>query len=234
MPDTFEQVLEKRKTTAVAIFHRFRLEVATGLDKVLFVEGFDDKIFYSFFLPLGNATADHIRLSFGKGNMDRIVSMYYANNMQDRCRAIFIRDSDFDDFLGTLPTGPAFEFTAGYSVENYVFTEASLKRFVKERLAVIDVEYNIDGCLKRYRDCATTLFKYLATLFGPAIDAMTCGSKLEFDAFDIRELAKTFLSGRKLPPIDEPTLNKCQIDKKHIHEESLKVGEIFTQKDPIL
>lgn len=234
MPETFSEILDRRKNSATALFHRFRLEVASGLQFALFVEGFEDKAFYSRFLPIGNFGRDSIRLAHGKRNMDELAAMYMAERLFDRCDAKFVRDADFDDYLGTLPRLDKILCIDRYSVENFIFLPDNYRRLIEDRFGVDTNEYNLDECVDRYRTGVTSIFVHLAPFLGAAIAAMRDNINLNLDGLDIRRMSSTFFRTGKLRPICDRDYSRCCIPDAYVNDDTLAIGLEFVERDAFL
>lgn len=234
MADTYQEFLDKRKRTAIAVFHRFRMEVARGLSHALFVEGFSDKLFYSHFLPCGNFNHSSVRITFGKKNMDRIVELFYSEGLDERCVASFIRDADFDEFLVNLPAGDCVKVLDRYSVENYVFTGESLRRLFLERFGLEEDEYNIDECVAQYEVGVQEIFNGLAPLIGAALAALQDGESIHLDGLDIRGIASEYFTSGVVRQLTDNDFSACKIDDCYRTDESTTLGNRFVQQDSLL
>ncbi|WP_305095681.1 hypothetical protein [Croceibacterium aestuarii] len=234
MAESFAELLDKRKRTAIAIFHRFRLEVAAGLDHVLFVEGFEDLAFYSRFLPLGSFRPEAVRMTFGKRNMDRIVGLYYAEGLDSRCEARFIRDADFDEFLGNLPAGERVVILDRYSVENFIFTPSNFEMLLAARFGISADEYDIPACITRYENGVRQIFQHLAPLFGASFAAIENGHSLDFNSLDVRNIASVFFATGDLSELTDEDYTRCRIPLEFRTEESAQRGRSFVEREPFL
>lgn len=234
MTESFRELLDKRKRTAVAIFHRFRLEVLGGLSQALFIEGFEDKAFYSRYLPQGDFEVDCVQITFGKRNMDRIISLYYAGGLDARCDARFIRDSDFDEYLGTLPAGDRVIILDRYSVENFIFVPSSYRMLLSARFGISSDEYDVSACVDRYERGVRDIFQHLAPIFGATFAALEDGKSLDLNALGIREIASTYFATGALRDLTDADFHRCKIDDQYRTEETRLRGMQFVERDAFL
>lgn len=234
MPESFADLLDTRKRTAVAVFHRFWMEVGQGLQRALFVEGYEDKVFYSTFLPVGELSSEMIRLSYGKKNLDKIVEQFYAQGLDERCDVYFIRDADFDEFLGNLPSGDRVRILDRYSVENFVFTADNFRRLLMERFGVEPDEYNVACTVARYERCVQEIFLHIAPLIGAALLAVQEGFSINFDALDVRKLASSYFRDGNLEKIEDATYERCKIPAQFRTDVAVELGSEFVRRDALL
>lgn len=227
---TLEEILEKRKRSAVAVFHRFRLAVAKGNVRTVFVEGFADKFYYTRFLPDGRFEAADVRITFGKRNMDRIIQWFYAEDYGSET-AIFIRDSDFDRWLGSVPTGDHVFITCGYSVENYICSAESLRRFFEEVFCVEPGEIDIAAEVGRFTAALQRVFTWMAPLIGAILWALReDGRTLELDALPITPVFRAALEGGDLPEVAAFDYAAANLEAGDFRPESAELGEAFCQQ----
>jgi hypothetical protein len=228
---TLEEILETRKRSAVAVFHRFRLEVRTRVPQNIFIEGFDDVLFYSKLTRTGELRNALLRLTYGKRNMDRIIEWFYAEGFADT-DTLFIRDSDFDRFLGCLPTGDHVFSTCGYAVENYVCAREALRRYFLENFCVDPVEVNVDGFIDLFESSTRSLFEWMAPLIGRILREVRNGLILNLQALDLRGEFRSLLQGLELGDIYDKDFLAIGIVLDH-EEPTLEEGSRYTAQDPI-
>lgn len=196
---SFSETLANRRKSAVAVFHQFRIEARGRPIKNVFVEGFDDLAFYSFFM---GSEGKRFRMTFGKRNMDRIIQWFYAEGFNDT-DTIFVRDSDFDKFIGDLPVGDHVFTTCGYSVENYICAPNALKRYLKERLCTTTQEFDADADVSHFDHLVTELFRWSAPLMGAIIKRKRSNLDVNLDVIDLVTPFTILLRGEPLPPFDK-------------------------------
>jgi hypothetical protein len=227
-----EEILEIRKRSAVAVFHRFRLEVRTRTPKNIFVEGFDDLMYYSRVRENGGYSDARIRLTYGKRNMDRIIQWFYAEDYVDT-DTLFIRDSDFDRFLAMLPQGDKVFVTCCYAVENYVCNRQSLLKYFTENLCVDPLEVDVESMIDRFEAANGALFEWMAPLIGHIVVELRKGTVLSLDALDLSPEFKLLLSGKDLPDIFERDFATIGIALERDNEEAAVEGARFVAQDAL-
>ncbi len=224
----FEKTLSERSKSAIAVFHRFRIEVRVKPSANVFVEGFDDLSFYRYFLRLNGDV--RMRVTFGKRNMDRIIEWFYAEGFSDT-NTLFIRDSDFDRYLGFLPTGDHVFVTCGYSVENYVCSAESLVQYIKDRLCLSEEEYDFSADIKRLNELLTKLFVWYAPLMGAVIKRKRADKDVDLDLIDFRKTFRALLEGGGLPEFDAKDYCVGGIELEDFND-SLDDGVSYTSQEP--
>lgn len=166
--------------------------------------------------------------------MDLLIQMYYSTGLDARCDNYFIRDSDFDEFLGNLPQGDAVRIIDRYSVENYVFTVDAVKRLILERFGVDPQEFDVDQCISRYENCVQEIFSHLSPIIGGAIAAVSSGITVDLNALDVRKFAKEYFVTGVLPPIEDGHYAKVKISAEFRNADSTNIGLEFVTRDAIL
>src|ERR1700722_2120097 len=119
----------KRKSPS-AIFHKFRVDSSIHSRRHIFVESYEDIGYYGRNAGKINGLSPKFHLCFGKKNLDNVASLYWKSDIKEAI-VLFIRDSDFDVFLGSAPRGKDFFLTCGYAVENYVCSEEALEAYLR-------------------------------------------------------------------------------------------------------
>lgn len=230
---TFEETLETRKRSAIAVFHRFRIEVRTKSEKFTFVEGFDDLAFYRTIAVGTSRENSNFRITFGKRNMDRIVEWFYSEGYSDT-DTIFIRDSDYDKYLGRLPLGDHVFTTCGYSVENYVCAPNVLRRFFLERFCLDTSEVDIDYEVSFFVQSLEILFEWVSPLIGAILLRKQKDFDVDLDRIDFSREFKKILSGKKLGEFEIDKYCIGGLTKEDFTEESAQEGKKFCDQDAML
>jgi hypothetical protein len=231
---SFRDGLDKRRESSTAVFHRFRTGVKDRTTLHLFVEGYEDITFYS------RAIADMkglfgvesvVHMCFGKKHMDEVLEMFEQSPFRKH-NVLFIRDSDFDRFLGRLPESDHLFVTCGYSVENYVCTESALERFIRTTFGVDPAEVDIPSSCSRHVARVEALFEWLAPFLGACIAAVGAGRQLDLNRFDIRPYYKALMKGGALPEcLPEAEWLRCGLTAEDFTEASAELGRSYTAQD---
>jgi len=234
---SFHEEIEARSRTAVAIFHKFRTGTKTWDLLNVFVEGYDDVSFYDHALTIltkQDAPTWSFHISYGKGNLDRILDLLLASDYKDK-KVVFIRDSDFDLFLSKTSTTDRRFLTCGYSVENYVCTEKAVERFIRAMFGIDPLEVDPAHLAKLHSRNVRALFDWLSPLIGAAMFAVKCGSKLDLDQINVGKLYRALLKGQALPTeIPENLWKTCGILCEHFNDESRQLGLDFARQEAML
>ena len=229
---SFEDFLEERKRSAIAVFHRFRLERDTHRQLNLFVEGFADSTYYQHVLDKLDINDRRVRITYGKRNMDRIIEWFYAEGYEDT-RSIFLRDSDFDAFLASAPVGDHVFLTCGYSVENYVCSSPSLEKFYRQVFCVAP-EFPVSDAVEEFLTASERLFRWLTPLIGAILYAIRAGRTLDLDKLDTKDFFKTALSGADMPEFRTADFGDLGLAAEDFNDEAEDLGERFCSQDAML
>ena len=230
---SFKDDLEARRRSANAAFHRFRTMPKAPENIYFFLEGYEDCAFYRAVASAVPTLRDHtIRdiICFGKKNMDRVIQMFYASSFTS-LTVLFIRDSDFDRFLGIAPVGEHVLLTDGYSVENYVCGAEACKRFILEKFAVDVDEFDVGNLVEVHLEILRRVFIHLAPFIGAALHAIKAGRQLSLDSLNIKELYK--LVRDDAVPIINAGLG-CGLYDNDFNEDSARLGAAFVEQEPLL
>lgn len=231
---SYQNSINTRRGTANAIFHKFRTAIKPGRELHLFVEGYDDICLYDRLLSdlkglFGSRW--HTYICLGKNNMDRIVQLLRESAFSDR-NVLFVRDSDFDRFLGTITADDNIFLTCGYSVENYVCTEYTISRFMRSTFGVDPNEVNIDASSARHVALVNDLFEWMSPVVGAALYAVRSGVQLDLNRLPVSDMYRLLYKGDPLPDtFPKADIDKCGILPEHFNVESLKLGKSFSQLD---
>lgn len=229
---SFKEKIDARRQTATAVFHRFRTAARLDGSLHLFVEGYDDWSFYGRLLgDLSASIPWRMHVCFGKKNMDRVVQLYRSSPFTKH-NVLFIRDSDFDRFLGIVPIDDDVFVTCGYSVENYVCNSASLTSFISRVFGVDPYEVDIVAKVDRHFQLVSEVFAWMTEFIGAVLVAIRAGQQLDLDSVDVIATYKAAYEGRPLAPCVPPDqLERCRLDSAHFGAESMLLGRSFTQQE---
>jgi hypothetical protein len=230
---SFSEMLNERRGGANAIFHKFRTSVKEGNELHLFVEGYDDTLFYERLLAdlrglFGQEWNTYNCL--GKGNMDRVHQLFRDSAFTQR-NVLFLRDSDFDRFLGIRTPSEKMFLTCGYSVENYVCTRESITRFIRAGFGVDAAEVDIPALVASHSGRVEQLFGWMASVIGAALYAVRAGRQLDLNKLGIAAYY-TRLAADDLPQeMEAETWEKAGIQPGDFSAESAELGHQFVQQD---
>ncbi|MBC6980453.1 DUF4435 domain-containing protein [Caulobacter sp. 17J80-11] len=233
--NSFKDALDKVARRPVAIFHRFRLAAERhDCDVHVFLEGYDDVTFYGKTIDSAAAKmqkrwVDYI--CFGKRNLDEVERLYSASDLRNK-KVLFIRDSDFDAFLGYAPIKDYVFLTDGYSVENYVCTVDTIKTFVTRNFGIDTSEIAVDDIGNEFKERVRLLFTWLKPLLGAALAAVSSGRQLDLDKLDVSTPFKAALRGEDLPEAFDPAqLLAIGLRDSDFSIESTTLAERFSNND---
>ena len=170
-------------------------------------------------------------ICFGKKNLDKVHDEYKKSPIE-RVKVLFIRDRDFDVFLDATPGGENVFFTCGYSVENYVCSLLSIRRFLSEKLGVDATEVDIDRHLDRFAAIVETLNSWLVPIYARIFDAISDGNSMDLDAIDIEKYARIVVQGGTLPDANNiPELEAMGLSSDHPSVTSVGKAEAYVNGD---
>ncbi|MFC0409701.1 DUF4435 domain-containing protein [Roseomonas elaeocarpi] len=232
----FKKEIKQRRETPVAIFHKFRTG-AKDLSAVhVFVEGYEDSIFYDRILSSvdNNGTSNwKFHICFGKFNMDEIIKLFYSSKFSSS-NSLFIRDSDFDAFLRNLPAGDKVFITCGYSVENYVCDTDTIVKFMRTSFGLDATEVDIAAEAAIHAKNIDTLFKWLSPVIGAILEAIQERLKLDLNQVNLEQYYKILYSGNRLPArIPKALWKNVGLEERHFNDESLARGSTFSSSDAL-
>lgn len=231
---SFQETMDRRRSGANAIFHRFRTAIKPGDDLHIFVEGYDDVCLYDKLLSDLKGLFGvhwHTHICLGKKNMDRIVQLLNESAFKDR-NVRFIRDSDFDRFLGNITSNDSLFLTCGYSVENYVCTSDVLQRFFRSNFGVDPLEVDVAARVQTHLDRVARMFDWLSPTIGAAIFAVREGIQLDLNRLPVSDIYKILQAGEALPAgFEEEDLHRAGILQEYFNAESAAQGTAFAQQD---
>lgn len=104
---------------AKGAFHRVRA--------IVYVEGDDDHLFWEKVLSAGGLEGVRIESVGGSTTLDKYISDIEVGKLF----ALVARDADFLPLFGNLSTSPMVLYTFGYSIENTLYTPATLQPLAK-------------------------------------------------------------------------------------------------------
>jgi|AntRauTorcE11898_2_1112593.scaffolds.fasta_scaffold05993_3 hypothetical protein len=222
----FLEAITRKKKSPAAIYHKFRTGTLSKEYYYAFVEGYEDKEFFS-----GAFRKEGMELKcticYGKKNLDDILNRY-KDSPVNRVRVLFIRDRDFDAHLGQAPEGQNLFLTCGYSVENYISTPATIFRYASEKMGVDDDEVDIEEISKRFQDLALKLNDWLTPVYARNFEALRRGVSTELDALKFETYCKKALKDEALPDADTlKELEKMNLADINASEESKSSAEDY-------
>lgn len=225
----FKEALASRRQSAVAVFHKFRVDTSIHNRFHVFVEGYEDVSFYSRYAPRTNADEAKFHVCFGKKNIDKILCLYRKSGI-DTDKAVFVRDSDFDSFLGNAPQGQNVFLTCGYSVENYVCSEEALSAYLSKALCLDESEIDLRGIVSSYSALASKLHKWLFPLYGATMYALRQGRNIDLNKLKIYRHISRLIAGDEMHEIiDIDELPSIGITVSDFNDESIMLGERFSE-----
>lgn len=231
---SFAERLAQRRDTPIAIFHRFRTGIKDDSVLHLFVEGYDDALLYERHLSLSQGEHSNgwkTYICYGKINMDEIMESFLSSSFTKR-NVLFVRDSDFDDFLERLPKIANIVATHGYSVENYVCDPRIVKQYITSAFGVDPVESGIEDLMKKHQDAVETMFDCLSEFIGACLLAIKRGASLDLDKFDIIGFYRQCLSGVEILSSDLKTKSEvCGLSSDLFCEEAFALGSRYIEQD---
>ena len=231
---SFSEEISRRRDGANAIFHKFRTSVRDDRHLHVFMEGYEDILYYERLLReikglFGVSWNTYNCL--GKKNMDRVTQLLRESAYADH-NVLFLRDSDFDKFLGVITPSEQLFLTCGYSVENYVCTEGSIAEFIRVAFGVDAQEVNSGAYAKGHSERVKRLFEWMAPTIGAALVAVRNGRQLDLNRIDVRAYYKLLLDGEGLPEsIPAEVLAQAGIEEADFNGASLELGRAFVQQD---
>lgn len=228
-----EQLLERSRSPA-AIFHRYRVDPTIEDRPHIFVEGYDDLLFYGNLVGrlLGEISKFHI--CFGKRNLDRIFVLFQETELRPD-RTLFIRDSDFDYFLGNVAPADHLFLTAGYAVENYVCSAASVRSLILTLFGLHEDEFDAMAEVEKFSGFLSRIFSWLTPIHGAILYASRQLRILDLDQLDFDRYFTLVVDGDVLPnPAEIAELANMHLVEEDFSEESLALGEAYGQQDYFL
>lgn len=197
MAETFAEKLAQLAKTPEAIFLRFRTSTPKPNRVYIFVEGHEDREYFGLVSTILGVDAEFI-VCWGKHNLDEILESYQDSNLSDRI-VQFVRDRDFDEVLGVLPNAPELFITCGYSVENYVFSEGSVRAFLLNKVGVDAGEIDVDLAVKEFTEAVAKLFDWLKPIHERVLAAKRRGDAVDLGVIKIETYSKLIVQGKDLP-----------------------------------
>lgn len=225
---SFKDVLNGKRRTAAAIFHKFRVDASIHTRRHVFVEGYEDIGFYSRHVEPVGASEVKFHLCFGKKNLDEVAVLYWQSAIKGAL-ALFIRDSDFDVFLSRAPTGRDLFLTCGYAVENYVCSAQAVDAYLRTVFCLDEGELDLNKIVGDYVSIAQAFHEWLSPIYGAAMYALADGRAVDLNKLKVDEHFSFLLAGQPLPePSTLPELSSVGLDASDFNEFSRKRGEEFS------
>lgn len=233
---SFQADIDARKSGPVATFHKFRTGLRSSADLHLFVEGYDDICFYESVLSEINTETKgrwRIYAALGKKNMAVIVDLFYRSTLHGH-NVLFLRDSDFDRFLGQIENTRHVFLTCGYAIENYVCTAESITSYIRSAFGVDSEEVNIRECVEQHEQRVTRLFTWMSPVIGACLFAIKNGRNIDLDAVNITPFYQTLYAQEELPEKLPPEiLLSVGLIEDDFNETSNALGTQFTAQNSI-
>jgi hypothetical protein len=193
----FAAVLREKAKSPVATYHRFRTSVRDPSLLYLFVEGYDDVSFYGVVCKILGVSPNFV-VCFGKKNLDTVFSIYRSTPISDSAIA-FIRDRDFDHFLGTVGDSERYFVTCGYAVENYVFTTSSLAAFFHFNMGLDSNEVDVGSHISEFEGKLELFHSTLEGLYATCFASIRSKLSFDLDRVELSAHIKSVLSGNADP-----------------------------------
>lgn len=194
---SFLQNLKEYSKSPLSVYHKFRTLTRSDDTLYLFVEGYDDKSYYSALCEAKGLKA-RVFITFGKNNLDTIYFEHSASSKKSK-NVKFIRDRDFDQFLGKVKSSEDFFVTCAYSVENYVFTEAAIAKLLEARYGLDPSEVDIFEDIGKFSEALEALNNWLVPLYAKAFECSLSNHKVDLNKVNIDTYAKAVLKKKNLP-----------------------------------
>jgi hypothetical protein len=226
----FEASLREKAKSPVATYHRFRTSVRDKSLLYLFVEGYEDVAFYAFACRLLGIRAD-FHVCFGKKNLDAVYTVFGASPIKDSSVG-FIRDRDFDHFLGTVGDREMYFVTCGYAVENYVFTIESVSGFFLFNMGVNSREVDVSAYAVEFSERLSVLHTTLLSLYSCCFAAMREGTAFDLDKVDLSDHIRRVIDGSSDTyqlPAQISAISGLSIE--NVKDDDLKLAEKYCQVD---
>jgi hypothetical protein len=224
-----DQLLERSRSPS-AIFHRYRVDPSISERPHIFVEGYDDLLFYGLIArhTLGDRAKFH--LCYGKRNLDKIYALFKESEF-DHVGTLFLRDSDFDLYLGKVAATRHLFLTAGYAVENYVCCPQAISSLIVVSFGLDQSEFNADVEVKQFQQHLEEIFAWLEPIHGAIFKAIHESRILDLDQLRFDEYFGMILTGRSLPdPKSLAELSHIGLDDNDFSQDSLALAEKFNQQ----
>jgi hypothetical protein len=191
----FTKILANRSKSAVAVFHKYRLEVVVNRDrKYIFVEGYDDLFFYrEVGRRIGLTNAD-FRVAFGKKNLDRIIQWFHDEGFA-WSDTLFIRDRDYDELFGRLPDYPNLLVTVGYSVENYVCQPDNIAAVVVQSFGVDPLEIDVTAEVRYFSNQLAMLSGEMHDYLYELFSCLESEVNIDLNSVSFRSMGVQLLEG---------------------------------------
>lgn len=229
---TFKEEISGKSKSPTAIFHRYRVDTSAYNRVHLFVEGYEDVGFYSYHVPQSGDMNAKFHVCFGKKNLDFIIKLY-RNSRIEAPNTLFIRDSDFDKYLGTVTACRDLFLTCGYSVENYVCGPDVLQRFL---LTVFCIEEDPvrDDAVEEFSNICLRFHDWVAPLYGAAMYAVRNERNVDLDKFSASVFYDFYGKQAALPDIVQVLdLERIGLTAGDFNEDSEKIAADYRTLDPI-
>lgn len=226
---TFKEKINERRKSAAATFHKFRTDSSIHSRRHYFVEGYEDVKFYARHIPKTAKEAPRFHVCFGKKNLDEVAKLYWSSDITSST-ILFIRDSDFDHFLGRAPSGRDLFLTCGYAVENYVCSAVALERYFSLILCVDEAEVSLDDFVTRYVSLADRFHQWLSPLYGATMVALSAGRKIDLNQLNVALHFSKLLCGIDPEnPLEMAELAKIGLEKTDFNEDAMQLGVQFAK-----
>lgn len=230
---SFKEVLAGKRKSPAAIFHKFRVDSTIHLRDHIFVEGYDDVTFYSRHTRRLDGLAPKFHICFGKKNLDDVAKMYWNSDIASAL-VLFIRDSDFDVFLGKAPSGRDFQLTAGYSVENYVCSPETIESYFREAFCLDEGENDFSTFLIEYLSLIDRFHEWLSPIYGAAIFAVRDGRHCDLNKLKADSYLSDMQNGDSLPhPCDIAEIESIGLRPADFNDESAELGRGYAAQPAV-
>jgi len=225
---SFKDTLAGKRKSPVAIFHKFRTDSSIYSKRHVFVEGYEDITFYSRHVPRATEGPTKFHICFGKKNLDKVADLYWGSDIETALVS-FIRDSDFDAFLGNAPAGRDLFLTCGYAVENYIFSRDAIREYLRAVFCLDEMEVNFDPEVAEYVDFVERFHAWLSPIYGAAMFAAVDGRNIDLNQLDTERHVKTLLAGNPLPePQSLEEIQNIGLVSTDFNADSAELGARFS------
>lgn len=226
-----DDLLERRKSP-VALFHRFRTSTNKSNTINLFVEGYHDNLYYTSVYSRSDVSEFFqmkTYITLGKKNLDKVYDLYVRSDIKYRVVG-FVRDSDFDFFLGNIKPTQSLFLTCGFSVENYVCSNRALTGFYRSVFGVDPDEVDIESRCASHFLTVDRLFESMAAFFGATMRVSSQQRPVDMDKFDVVSAYNKIREAKQIIELKPNDFKDCLLGDDDFDSEALSVGGKFVSQ----
>lgn len=189
---SFIEILRSSRSKPATVIHRFLTNYDPNDPRRVyaFVEGDPDQAFYRSHIRQHVATSSNIFIYNCNGKSHVYDACANVTNRYPACRRVlFFVDKDVDDIIGKQwPSDPRIFTTECYSIENYLVTAATLRRYIADYVKIRKIDLSLEKVEEEFNRQLNEFYRLILPIMSWIIVMRRAGHKTILNDVDCGEL----------------------------------------------